>query len=269
IQRAAMLDALPPEVGAFVGMTVDLYGPAGRQCTVTLDTLTVEAHLEMAHVDGDYVRPGAEALWESLATTEDHASVLLVASFAADPRCAGALWARDASLPAPDVLAVGDPREHAAMLAEEHGKALATEAGQKFVHEYQEFVADPEFAEYAEPWASASKGLRQVWIDQRGVPQLVILNFGDHSFSPCHWRGPSYGVARQVADDPASSEALSLQARVVYEPAPVAVFDADLDGRYELLFLQPWGDLTFVEIVSLSDALQLELMLPDNSYVWC
>ncbi|HLT38944.1 MAG TPA: hypothetical protein VK034_21820, partial [Enhygromyxa sp.] len=63
LERAADVAVLPPELSAYLGMTVDLYGPAGPQCRVVLDTLTIEAHLPMEYADGDYAKPGAEALW--------------------------------------------------------------------------------------------------------------------------------------------------------------------------------------------------------------
>src|SRR5690606_20993266 len=179
------------------------------------------------------------------------------------------LWARDASLPAPDVLVPGDDREHAALLAEEHRNALATEVGQTFASEYKKYAADIDHADDAEPWAIALEGRRQVWIDQRGAPRLVTISFGDHSFSPCQWTGPTYGFARQLGDALSSDEARKLAAMVAYDPAPVAVFDADLDGRLELLILQDHGDWTIVRLVSLTSALRIEVMLPDNSHVWC
>jgi hypothetical protein len=262
LERAAQLDALPPQLRAFAGMTVDLYGPAGRKCTVPLERLTIEAHLPMEDAGGYEARPDEAALWDFLLKAESGQQVVsLVASFAEDPSCEGALWARDASLPAPKLLVLGDQRDHAALLADEHRRALASEAGQQFERDYRGYAADPEFAEDAEPWASVAKGRRQVWVDEQGAAQIVSLDFGSHEFAPCRWQGPVLGAARQLQP--------SLELPVDGRPAPVAVFDADLDGNYELLILEDGGDFTNIRVLSSTPTLQLELVLPDNSHVWC
>jgi hypothetical protein len=268
IERAADLDALQPELRELAGATVDLYGPRGRVCTVVIDTLTIEAHLSMLYIDGKYDEPGGAALWEALGNDEDYeAAVLLVGDFAAplagstqNTSCAEALWARDASLPAPAVLALGDPRDHATLVADERRRALESDAGKKFIHDYQTYAADPEHAQDAEPWSSVSEGDLQVWVDPSGAAQFVALSFGDFRFSPCHWRGPGHAYLRQVGED---------EMPFGPSPLPAAVFDADLDGRYELLIVHKWGDFELIHVLSSTRALKVELSLPDRSWVWC
>jgi hypothetical protein len=214
----------------------------------------------MDDAGGYEAQPSDAELWDFLLAANGEQVVLLVASFAPDPTCEGALWARDASLPAPNVLVLGKEREHAALLKEEHRRALASEAGQKFERDYAAYAAEPEFAEDADPWSRVSKGQRQVWVDQQGAAQLVSLEFGSHRFAPCRWQGPNFGVVRQLSMPDQSINGA---------PAPVAVFDADLDGRYELLILEDGGDFTIIHIVSVTPTLGFTLTLPDNSHVWC
>lgn len=265
IERAVDLAALPPELRQFAGATLDLYGPRGRVCTVEIDTLTIEAHLSMQYINGEYDDPGDAALWKALSNDEDYeAAVLLVASFPDDPSCAEAVWARDASLPAPELLVLADDgQDHAPLLTGEHRRALESDAGKKFTHDYQAYAADPEFQEEAVPWSSASEGHRQVWVDSGGAARFVALSFGTFGFTPCHWQGPIYSYVRQIDDNHDNA------AEVSFEPLPVAVFDANLDGRYERLIVEHNGDFDLVTVVSAAPTLRVELSLPDGSYVWC
>jgi hypothetical protein len=267
LESAVDLDALPPELRSFVGMTVDLYGPAGRLCTVVLDTPVLEAHLQMEHLSepengSHYADPGPDALWRQL-STEDGA-VLLVAGFRADPSCADALWARDAKLPPPIVLTPRDAAAHVSLLDAEVSRALATPAGKKFAASYNAYVADDEWDE-AVPWSVIlDEAERRVWVDEADVAQVVTLGFGSFAFSPCQWQGPAHAVVRQLG---LGVEIFDMVADSL--PSPAAVFDADLDGRFELLILQDNGEFQLVHVLSETPALQMRMSLPDNSHVWC
>lgn len=48
---------------------------------------------------------------------------------------------------------------------------------------------------------------------------------------------------------------------------PSAVFDADLDGQYEMLFFRPWGSLVHMDLIS--ETLSMVLSLPDDSSLNC
>jgi hypothetical protein len=265
VERLASIDVLPPDLQRYSGMTVDLYAPAGRVCTVVLDTLTIEAYVAMEDVGGHEAEPGAEALWKALSGDTSHA-VLLVASFANDPRCEGALWARDASLPVPVVLVPGNAGEHGKLLATEHRRVLESDAGKALATEWQKYITDPEYAdEDAEPWSSFSEGRREVWMDENGDARVVSINFGSRRFTPCHWLGPVHGVVRSLVGD---GEDLFTDG-AAHSPPPVAVFDADLDGRWELLWIHENGDFNRVSLSSENRVLQISFDLPDHSWVWC
>jgi hypothetical protein len=266
VERLADIDVLPPDLQRYSGMEVDLFAPEGRVCTVVLDSLTLEAHVAMEDVGGHEAQPGAEALWKALSGDTSHA-VLLVASFPKDPRCEGALWARDASLPEPVVLVPGDADEHGKLLAAEHRRVLESDAGKVLATEWQKYITDPEYAdEDAVPWSTVSEGQRDVWMDENGDARVVSINFGSHRFTPCHWLGPAHGVVRSLAGE---GEDLFVTA-AHYSPPPVAVFDADLDGRWELLWIHDNGDFNRVSLHSETRVLLMSgFDLPDHSWVWC
>ncbi|KIG15928.1 hypothetical protein DB30_05119 [Enhygromyxa salina] len=264
IERAADPTALPPELRKFAGATLDLYGPGGRVCTVKIDALTVEAHLSMQYIDGQYELLDDTALWQALSNEADYeVAILVVGSFAADPRCATAVWARDASLPAPEVLVLAPVEDHAALLADEQRRALESDAGIEFTRAYQSYVVNPEYAEDAEPWSSVSAGRRQVWVDSAGAARFVAFSFGEYRFAPCHWLGPVHGHVRQIDED------RDTEADTSPNPLPVAVFDANGDGDYEFLFIEDSGEFDLVHVISATRSLRMEFTLPDNSHVWC
>jgi hypothetical protein len=265
IERLANLDVLPPELRRYAGMQVDLYGPGGRVCTTVLESLTLEAHVSMDDVGGHKAEPGEDALWQALSGVGEH-TLLLVASFALDPRCEGASWARDASLPAPVVLVPGDAGKHRKLLAAEHRRVLESDAGKTLATEHEKYVTDPEYAhDDPEPWSSFSKGQRDAWIDEHGDARVVSINFGYHGWAPCRWQGPVHGVVRSLDRD-----GEDLFAKVAASsPPPAAVFDADLDGRWELLWIHDNGEFKRVGLQSLSDVIRMSIDLPDHSWVWC
>jgi hypothetical protein len=265
IERLAHLDMLPPELQRYAGMQVDLYGARGRVCTAVLESLTIEAYVAMEDVGGYEAEPGAEALWKALSSDAEHVS-LLVASFAKDPRCEGASWARDASLPAPVVLVPGDAGKHLELLATEHRRVLESDAGKALGTEYEKYLTNPEYADDdPAPWSSFSEGQRDVWIDEHGDARVVSINLGNHEWAPCRWQGPIHGVVRSLDGD---GEDLFGKA-APNSPPPVAVFDADLDGRWELLWIHDNGEFERVSLQSPSGELQMSIDLPDHSWVWC
>lgn len=255
---------VPADLLRFLGMTVDLYGPSGRVCTVVLETLTLEAHVAMDGVGGHEANPSAEELWNALSEPAEH-ELFLVASFQENSRCLDALWARDASLPAPELLVPGDAAEHGELLAAEHRRVLASEPGHAFADKYAKYAADPDYAEDALPWSTVSEGRRDVWVDGTGTPRVVSLDFGSHEYTPCHFQGPAYSVVRSLAGE---GEDLFIEAASA-SPPPVAVFDADLDGRWEMVVVKTNGDFELVYLRSETPALQVGIDLPDHSWVWC
>jgi hypothetical protein len=257
-------DDLPPDLLRYSGMSVDLYGPSGRVCTVVVETLTLEAHVAMEDVGGHKAEPDADTLWKALSGPTSQ-TVLLVGSFAKNPRCVRALWARDASLPTPVVLVPGDANEHNGLLAAEHRRVLASEPGKAVVSKFADHPANPDYAEDAVPLSTFSEGQRAVWVDEHGAPQVLSINLGNHDYSPCRYQGPVYGVVRSIAGE---GEDL-FEKPAMYAPPPVAVFDADLDGRWELLLVRDNGEFEIVHLDSENQVLQTNIELPDGSWVWC
>lgn len=261
----------------YAGMQVDLYGPGGRVCTAVVDKLTIEAHVAMEDVGGHEATPDADTLWKALSEPTEKA-VLLVGSFTTplheNPRCETALWARDASLPPPVVLVRGDPEQHAALLEAEHRRVLASEPGKALAAEYAKYADDPgnydpDLPEDNPSWTKYSQGRREVWVDEHGAPRVVSINFGSHEFTPCHYEGPVYGVVRSLdGEGEGEGEDLFVE-QVKYAPPPVAVFDADRDGRWELLIQRDNGEFVVVHLHSETPRFQTSIDLPDHSWVWC
>lgn len=113
VARSADLDRLPGDLAAQVARSIDLQGPAGKLCSVTIDRLAVVAQYTgdgMADVfDGGF--PYDEEGWPIGVSRETSRSLLwttqsrwLVGELSDLSGCGGALWARDSDLPAPTIL---------------------------------------------------------------------------------------------------------------------------------------------------------------------
>jgi hypothetical protein len=249
------VDALSPELRESLGGPIDLYGPVGKLCTVTLDHLAIEARILP---DDDDEPLDAERLWQLVESPgeDDEVLVLLVAGFAPDPRCAGALWARDARLPPPIVLHPAETDDTVALLAEERLRVLDSKYGRELADDYSKYV---EYDLEARPWSTyIAESTGQVWFDQNDA-RLIVVSFGDGMAVPC-FPVPSYTAARPIEEEGPWPYPL-------WGHAPRAVFDADLDGRYEMLFLRKWGALVDLDVIS--ETLRMELSLPDESWLNC
>ncbi len=247
---------IPEALLAQRGRTFDLYGADGKVCTARLGELSVLAQhdgpslyevfhgsMDAAEWDEDEEDP-IEAferqthapreirakVWSS--TTDGDDSVWLVAEIVGDAPCEGALWARDAELPPPAVL--HRAREPLPILAERVAahEASATLATAKVA--YAQWLRDrPEDARPTTAWADIERehpAAAKAWLDEAGVPRLTELDFGY--------------VEDGCGDFPETSiTSVDVVVDGRFEPTehvidPVAVFDADLDGRYELLYAE-------------------------------
>lgn len=252
-------ESLPAELRDRLIGAVDLHGPAGKLCTVTLDAPVLQAHVLPADDDGLRDRAQAWAMIEQPGE-DDQVLLLLLASFAANPDCEGALWARDARLPPPTVLRADSQSEEArALIAEERASFLDSELGEELARNYAEYLdSDP----HAPPWSEVAEGRGQVWIDGDGDAQLVVVSFAEGLSKPC-FPAPNYASARPLGREVEQPWPWPLRGH----PRPVAVFDADLDGSYEMLFHRPWGGLVDIDLIG--ETLRLELSLPDQSWLNC
>lgn len=116
VAKRAAIEELPAELATWRGHAFDLFGVDGKVCSARLGELHVVSQYEGGGLEGvlgegwdedalddrfDGEKVPAEAWREQLWDAGPH---WLVAEFVAEGDCEGALWARDAALPAPTVL---------------------------------------------------------------------------------------------------------------------------------------------------------------------
>ncbi len=239
------------------GRSFDVYGPAGKVCTARLGELAVLAQHDgpslfelyngsmddvvWTPADGgenDYdafgreVHPDQEIranVWASLGVDGNRA--WLVAPLVSDTSCEGGLWARDAERPPPKLLhrATSPTAATAARIATFHGSSELAETRSRY-EQWRDGQADgvresvPAWREHAREHAAKV----QEWSDANGATRMVELEFGR---------------AGEGCGDPSATEMSRLDFVVdgAFESTclgtgPLAAFDADLDGRYELLY---------------------------------
>ncbi|MEM9463182.1 MAG: hypothetical protein AAGF11_54070 [Myxococcota bacterium] len=259
--KRADAHAIPEDLWAQRGRTFDLYGADGKVCTARLGTLSVLAQhdgpslFDLYYDENDQepevnydtfydtfeatAHPPAQIrrkVWSQAAGSE-YGTVWLVASLSSDTPCKGALWARDHELPAPVILRASN--EPSALtqqkLAQHESSERLAQTRRDHTAWYDELSAEDR--EYADTWATIVEhypATLRTWLDDRGHAALVELEFG-YEGEPC-------------SDDFDSSIAtveLVIDGR--FEPTeratnPIAVFDADLDGRFEMLYQDlQWG----------------------------
>lgn len=243
---------IPEDLWAQRGRTFDLYGTDGKVCTARLGTLSI-----LAQHDGPslfelyYGEDGAEPevdydtfeaqhhsaaqirrkVW-STAMDDEYGTAWLVASLSSDTPCKGALWARDRELPAPVILRASD--EPSALtqqrLAQHEASEALAQTRRDYIAWYENELTD-EIREDTETWEALVGEYPahvRTWLDAQGRATFVELDFGDEG----GWCGEGFDSSIASLD------------RVIdgrFEPtehprAPLMIFDADLDGRYEMLF---------------------------------
>ncbi|MCA9706375.1 MAG: hypothetical protein KDK70_11045 [Myxococcales bacterium] len=243
--------AIPEALWAQRGRTFDLYDAEGKVCTARLGELSILAqhdgpslfdlyHGSMEDYDEDEYEtfdrqdhPPAEIrakVWAH-ASTPDYESAWLVAEVVGDGSCQGALWARDSALPPPALLQPRDePSQLSARRLAAHDASPELAAMKTAYDQWRTELGAPEGTHY-EPWETLARehpATVRTWHDERGAAVLTELRFGKPS--------------EYCSSDPATM--LTSLDRVVdgrFEATehaidPIAVFDADLDGQYELLY---------------------------------
>jgi hypothetical protein len=245
---------LPDALWAQRGRTFDVYGASGKLCTARLGELSVLAQhngpslFEVFNGSMDTIEWGSEdedptaaferqthtrkqiraKVWSSTTLGDD--SVWLVAELVSDRSCEGGLWARDAELPPPAVLHRAEgPLPITLQRIAAHAASDTLAAAKLAYEEWRNgFPADERPTLLWSTIEEEHPASATAWIDEGGTPRLVELDFG-YTEDGC-------------GDFPETR--ISSVDRVVdgeFEPtthaiAPVAVFDVDLDGRYELLY---------------------------------
>lgn len=248
---------LPEALWAQRAHTFDVYGPSGKLCTARLGELSVLAQhngpslFEVFHGSMDAIEWDAEAgdedplvaferetptakqirakVWSS--TTLGTESVWLVAALESDTSCQGGLWARDAELPPPVTLhrAPGPlPITEQRIAAHETSAELA--AVKRAYEEWRNEIPEDNRAAVTE-WATIERehpARALAWLDDAEVPRLVELDFG---------RAPD-GCGDL---DATRISAVDIVVDGKFKPTehaidPLAVFDINLDSRFELLY---------------------------------
>jgi hypothetical protein len=238
--RAADLDRLPGDLATRVGRSIDLYGASGKLCTVAIERLTVVAQYdgweanEVFGPEQEYDDAGVptgispEAVREALWATQ---SRWLIGELAHDSNCSGASWARDTDLLAPTILTESErsnPTLRARVRAFRRSPELAA-----LEAEYRTFHAalEGDSIEWFPSWevlAVENPARGSAWVDADGETRVVELRFGADDMGGC-------------GDFDARLQALEVRREGEFEATtasvdPIAVFDADLDGQFELLY---------------------------------
>lgn len=242
-------EAIPEALWAQRGRSFDLYGVEGKVCTARLGALTVLAqhdgpslydlfHGEDGDVDYEYFEAQEHSpakirreVWSQTAGYE-FPGAWLVAEVVSPTSCEGAVWARDSELPAPALLRVSDePSPLTERRIAEHEASEALEQTRVDYTAWYEQELPPEARELYETWAELRAkypATVRTWHDAEGTATFVELEFG----APGESCGEGFDSTIHAVD------------RVVegrFEPTEsttgaIAIFDADLDGRYELLY---------------------------------
>ncbi|MCA9699936.1 MAG: hypothetical protein KC431_20595 [Myxococcales bacterium] len=256
--KPVALDAIPEHHLAQRGRSVDLYEREGKLCTARIGELRVIAQYVGPSVEGlfDYEEyPDQEALsdaqirarvWE----TQPH---WLVAELIPEGDCNpdDALWARDSLLPEPLLLT---PSSDDNPVSRERAQAFRSSAEladlrERYTAWYE--ALDAENREYESNWKAMARynPLEIVsWLDPQGRPQLLQLGFGSDSES-C---GTGFD-ARLAALEQVTSEGFVDTGRGA---EPVAIFDADLDGRFEYVYID---DVETISVASQTQAWELSV----------
>ncbi len=244
--KRADLGKVPEALWAQRGRTFDVYGASGKLCTARLGELSILAqhngpslfdvfHGQEAYEDGAYERfeqhpPSAKATRAKVWSSVGEDSAWLVAELVSDSSCEGALWARDAELPPPALLHRVDgpsPVIEQRIAAHEASPKLAElkVAYQEWLEQYPE-----ERHDYPE-WSTIERehpATARAWLDESGAARLVELEFGYTEDGCGDFAETSISSVDLVTDGGFEP--------TPHETGPLAVFDADLDGQYELLY---------------------------------
>lgn len=260
--KRADLAKIPADLLAQRGHTFDVYGASGKVCTARLGELSILAQhngpseIELFHGNMDFIdeeedgsdpfekleqeehtpRQIRAKVWSFAETgwtppsadEEDHDDRWLVAPLVSETSCEGGLWARDAELPPPTVLHLVE--EASPITAQRVAVHQASAALAEAKLSYERELADAPEDESLTDWATLVRDYPvsvKAWHDETGAPRLTELEFG-YEPEGCGEGGPHLASVDMVVGS--SFESLELEIH------PLAVFDADLDGRFELLY---------------------------------
>lgn len=235
--KRADASKVPAALWSMRGRTFDLYGADGKVCVARLGELRVVGQYDgwsLGGVLGDEWRdqdPAAASKAEIREGLWRRDDLWLVAEIESSDSCKGALWARDAELPPPTILrqSYAPTEASEARLVEFRQSDDLAVTERNYRDAYAEL--EPEQREYYPTWetlVAEHDASTWSWIDPHGRPLLVGLEFGRE---PEGCGDPLY--SKLTALDHVRGEQF---VPVPYGHTPAAVFDADHDGRLELLY---------------------------------
>ena len=265
---------LPTDLYAQRGRTFDLYGAKGRVCTARIGELAVLAQHdgpslwdvfadseEMIEGWADYEAfeanpPSSAKTRARLWTLTADERPWLVGEVVSDESCEGALWARDAELPPPAVLVASDDsspvtqeRIHALVSSPAYAELRAN-----YRKWYRTQLDDEGRTDYSS-WSQIQKAhppVARAWLDAHGDTRWVEIRFGEAS-GGC---GEGFDATLTAMDTKVDGTFESTDRAL----DPIAVFDADLDGRDELLYEDEEGSGYWMS--SETEALTRSLSIP-------
>lgn len=255
--KVADVAKLPAAHVAQRGRSFDVYGVDGKVCTARLGELSVLAQHDGPSLFDVFHGSRDEQEWDPDGGEEDPYEAFerevhsdkeirakvwaaldpeenrpwLVAPLVSDTSCAGGLWARDAELPAPTLLHVADaptPITAQRIAAFETSAELADTQAQYAKWERELTEEQRESLPTWDTIAAALPATVREWHDQSGTARIVELEFGQAP-EGCG----DYGSTSITAVDLVSAGGFE---RTSHSTGPLAVFDADLDGKFELLY---------------------------------
>ncbi|PRQ08916.1 hypothetical protein [Enhygromyxa salina] len=267
VGKRAKLSQLPATLLAQRGRSFDLYGPNGKVCSARVGELRVISQYDGWSLD----EVMGEDIWERYEDPEDIPKRMwrdalwareghwLVAEIESDHSCEGALWARDAALPAPMIL-----RPTQRETSEGTARIATFERSDELAQTRAEYTAwydalPPEAREYEQTWqtmANQAPASVTSWVDGANHVRLVELDFGSDTES-C---GDGF-AARITSLDLVDGDSFIDTGRYT---DVTAIFDADLDGKLEYLYVEAWD--SGMMLTSESEALDLSLMI-DRDFV--
>lgn len=249
-------ERLPPELAQRLDRTLELYDAEGTHCTSKLgepllvaqygwgtEGLNLPAWDEQTQTEIEYPPARiATAVWETQ-------PIWLVAPL--DEGACAALWARDAELPAPDVLHHSEAPNPIADAYAQAFRASAIVPDMRTRYE-NERAGDP----YATPWPTRMANTElsvSSWLDARDQVHFLELEYGFDD-SIC---GSGYDTEhREFTQVVEGREYVEISR----QPDALAIVDLDLDGRYEMLFGGEFDTWSF-ELVSDTPALATSISI--------
>jgi hypothetical protein len=238
--KRAWMKALPWVYPAMATRSYDLYGPGGKVCTARVGELRVIAQYEgwtVENIEGyDFQAEFGDEWEEPLPTTPKLRRALwqtqarwLVGELIPEGDCEGALWARDSELPAPTIL-----RQSEADSDLGEGLIAAFEGSDAYAELEAAHRADwDDLQEQDQEWYPSWESIVEdapaevhSWLDGAGEPRVLELEFG-------YSEGCGGPDARYTSVHEVDGEGRVVDAEVSY--GAEAIFDADLDGKFEYL----------------------------------